>query len=126
MNVTLASLSRQTGLAVLDHLEQSVTIPVVDGPQAQGDLIVIPLSVVARNTERRAAPRARTWSAASASRRAAEPASSRTDALQLGRRFRRRPSCRYPNCAFLMNRAMTARLQPHGSPSGYRAAQTPR
>ncbi|GII01706.1 hypothetical protein [Planobispora takensis] len=44
--VTLASLSRQTGLAVLDHLEQSVSIPVVDGLQAQGDLIVIPLSVL--------------------------------------------------------------------------------
>ncbi|MCG5220208.1 hypothetical protein [Streptosporangium sp. KLBMP 9127] len=47
MTVTLASLSQQTGLAVLDHLEQSVTIPVVDGLQAQGDLIVIPLSVIA-------------------------------------------------------------------------------
>lgn len=47
MNVTLASLSQQTGLEVLDHLEQSVTIPVVDGLQAQGDLIVIPLSLLA-------------------------------------------------------------------------------
>ncbi|MGV9775253.1 hypothetical protein [Streptosporangium sp. NPDC003464] len=47
MTVTLASLSRQTGLAVLDHLEQSVSIPVVDGLQAQGDLIVIPLPVTA-------------------------------------------------------------------------------
>ncbi|MEV6150626.1 hypothetical protein AB0L53_09830 [Nonomuraea sp. NPDC052129] len=47
MTVTLASLSQQTGLAVLDHLEQTVRIPVVDGLQAQGDLIVIPLSVVA-------------------------------------------------------------------------------
>ncbi|TDC65905.1 hypothetical protein E1200_17580 [Actinomadura sp. GC306] len=46
MTVTLASLSRQTGLAVLDHLEHSVSIPVVDGLQAQGDLIVIPLSEV--------------------------------------------------------------------------------
>jgi hypothetical protein len=48
MTVTLASLSQQTGLAVLDHLEQSVRIPVVDGLQAQGDLIVIPLAVVGR------------------------------------------------------------------------------
>jgi hypothetical protein len=47
MTVTLASLSQQTGLAVLDHLETSVTIPVVDGLQAQGDLIVIPFSMVA-------------------------------------------------------------------------------
>ncbi|MFC4111603.1 hypothetical protein [Nonomuraea zeae] len=49
MTVTLAALSRQTGLAVLDHLEQSVRIPVVDGLQAQGDLIVIPLAVVGRS-----------------------------------------------------------------------------
>ncbi|WP_329079765.1 MULTISPECIES: hypothetical protein [unclassified Streptosporangium] len=47
MTVTLASLSQQTGLAVLDHLERSVSIPVVDGLQAQGDLIVVPLSVIA-------------------------------------------------------------------------------
>jgi len=46
MTVTLASLSQQTGLAVLDHLEQSVSIPVVDGLQAQGDLIAIPLSLL--------------------------------------------------------------------------------
>ncbi|MGH3379114.1 MAG: hypothetical protein ACRDP6_30735 [Actinoallomurus sp.] len=47
MTVTLASLSQQTGLTVLDHLEQSVSIPVVDGLQAQGDLIVIPIETVA-------------------------------------------------------------------------------
>ncbi|MBF8187325.1 hypothetical protein ITP53_16610 [Nonomuraea sp. K274] len=46
MNVTLATLSQQTGLTVLDHLEQSVSIPVVDGLQAQGDLIVIPHHVI--------------------------------------------------------------------------------
>ncbi|MEV4111392.1 hypothetical protein [Nonomuraea sp. NPDC049695] len=46
MTVTLATLTQQTGLAVLDHLEQSARIPVVDGLQAQGDLIVIPRSVV--------------------------------------------------------------------------------
>ncbi|SEG76936.1 hypothetical protein SAMN05444920_104432 [Nonomuraea solani] len=45
--VTLAGLSRQTGLAVLDHLEQSMQIPVIDGLQAQGDLIVVPHSFVA-------------------------------------------------------------------------------
>ncbi|GAA2612520.1 hypothetical protein GCM10010411_54090 [Actinomadura fulvescens] len=45
--VTLASLSEQTGLAVLDHLERSVSIPVVDGLQAQGDLIVVPHSLLA-------------------------------------------------------------------------------
>ncbi|MEQ4720232.1 hypothetical protein [Nonomuraea sp. B19D2] len=47
MTVTLATLTQQTGLAVLDHLEQSVRITVVDGLHAQGDLIVIPHSVVA-------------------------------------------------------------------------------
>jgi hypothetical protein len=44
--VTLASLSQQTGLAVLDHLDRSVSIPVVDGIQAQGDLIVVPMSEI--------------------------------------------------------------------------------
>ncbi|MFC4059706.1 hypothetical protein ACFOWE_15485 [Planomonospora corallina] len=57
MTVTLASLSRQTGLAVLDHLEQSAGIPVVDGLQAQGDLIVIPLPVVAASVRTRHDPR---------------------------------------------------------------------
>ncbi|WP_433436026.1 hypothetical protein [Nonomuraea sp. CA-141351] len=51
MTVTLATLTQQTGLAVLDHLEQSVRIPVVDGLQAQGDLIVIPHSVVAASVQ---------------------------------------------------------------------------
>ncbi|MEV0382832.1 hypothetical protein [Nonomuraea sp. NPDC050643] len=51
MTVTLASLARQTGLAVLDHLEQSMRIPVIDGPQAQGDLIVVPLSFVSASVQ---------------------------------------------------------------------------
>lgn len=49
MTMTLASLSEQTGIAVLDHLEQSLAIPVIDGIQAQGDLIVVPLHVVAES-----------------------------------------------------------------------------
>ncbi|WP_211258794.1 hypothetical protein [Spirillospora albida] len=49
MTMTLASLSEQTGIAVLDHLEQSLAIPVIDGLQAQGDLLVIPLRVVAES-----------------------------------------------------------------------------
>ncbi|TDD24161.1 hypothetical protein [Nonomuraea diastatica] len=53
MTVTLASLTRRTGLTVLDHLEQSVRIPVVDGLQAQGDLIVIPLAMVADSVRAR-------------------------------------------------------------------------
>lgn len=46
MTVTLASLSLRTGLAVLDHLEQQVTIPVIDGLQAQGDLLAVPLHLI--------------------------------------------------------------------------------
>lgn len=42
MTMTLADLTTRTGLDVLDHLERQVTVPVVDGLQAQGDLIVIP------------------------------------------------------------------------------------
>lgn len=44
--MTLADLTRRTGLDVLDHLEREVEIPVVDGLQAQGDLIVVPLGLV--------------------------------------------------------------------------------
>lgn len=44
--VTLADLTRLTGLDVLDHLERQLAIPVIDGLQAQGDLIVIPLSIL--------------------------------------------------------------------------------
>jgi hypothetical protein len=40
--LTLANLIDRTGLDVLSHLEREVTIPVIDGLQAQGDLIVIP------------------------------------------------------------------------------------
>lgn len=47
MTVTLASLVEQTGLCVLDHLERSMTIPVIDGLQAQGDLIVVPYAILA-------------------------------------------------------------------------------
>ncbi|GAB2617784.1 hypothetical protein GCM10027168_57730 [Streptomyces capparidis] len=44
--LTLADLTSRTGLDVLGHLEREVTIPVVDGLQAQGDLIVIPHGMV--------------------------------------------------------------------------------
>ncbi|MFI6514134.1 hypothetical protein ACIBF1_01080 [Spirillospora sp. NPDC050679] len=46
MTVTLADLTRRTGLDVLDHLERDAAVPVIDGMQAQGDLIVIPLRVI--------------------------------------------------------------------------------
>ncbi|MGW4463940.1 hypothetical protein [Micromonospora sp. NPDC004704] len=45
-DLTLGDLSRRIGLDVLEHLERQVTIPVVDGLQAQGDLIVIPLDIL--------------------------------------------------------------------------------
>lgn len=38
----LSELLVRTELDVLDHLEREVVVPVVDGPQAQGDLIVLP------------------------------------------------------------------------------------
>lgn len=44
--LTLSELTSRTGLDVLDHLETEVTIPVVDGLQSQGDLLIVPLSEV--------------------------------------------------------------------------------
>jgi hypothetical protein len=44
--VKLSELLDRTELDVLDHLEREVTVPVIDGPQAQGDLIVLPLAMV--------------------------------------------------------------------------------
>ncbi|GAC70039.1 hypothetical protein [Gordonia soli] len=45
--ITLSDLTSATGLEVFDYLDQSVTIPIVDGVQAQGDLLVVPRSVIA-------------------------------------------------------------------------------
>jgi hypothetical protein len=42
--LTLANLTDRTGLDLLAHLEREITVPVTGGLQAQGDLIVIPLS----------------------------------------------------------------------------------
>ncbi|SIS21689.1 hypothetical protein [Williamsia sterculiae] len=39
---TLSELSASTGIEVLDHLDAEISVPVSDGVQAQGDLIVIP------------------------------------------------------------------------------------
>lgn len=44
--LTLAQLTERTGFEVLEHLEGEVAIPVIDGLQAQGDLIVVPLRLV--------------------------------------------------------------------------------
>lgn len=45
--LTLGDLTERAGLDVLGHLERETTIPVTDGLQAQGDLIVIPLDRLA-------------------------------------------------------------------------------
>jgi hypothetical protein len=44
--MNLAELLNRNDLDVLDHLERQVAIPVLDGPQAQGDLIVLPHAMV--------------------------------------------------------------------------------
>ena len=44
--MNLSDLLDRTGLSVLDHLEKQVVVPVVDGLQAQGDLIVIPYDLI--------------------------------------------------------------------------------
>ena len=61
MTLTLGGLAARTGLDVLGHLEREMTIPVTDGLQAQGDLIVIPLDhlagiVIAPNAHWREVP----------------------------------------------------------------------
>ncbi|MEV6521466.1 hypothetical protein AB0M43_05890 [Longispora sp. NPDC051575] len=38
----LADILDRSGLDVLGHLERALTVPVIDGLQAQGDLIVVP------------------------------------------------------------------------------------
>jgi hypothetical protein len=55
MTLTLGDLTARTGLDVLGHLEREMTIPVINGPQAQGDLIVIPLDFLADITTARGA-----------------------------------------------------------------------
>jgi hypothetical protein len=50
--LTLADLTARTGLDVLGHLEREVTIPVIDGLQAQGDLLVIPIAFLAAEPRR--------------------------------------------------------------------------
>lgn len=47
MTVTLGTLAARTGLAVDPHLASDIAIPVVAGPQAQGDLVVIPIDMLA-------------------------------------------------------------------------------
>ncbi|TKK90537.1 hypothetical protein FDA94_05970 [Herbidospora galbida] len=51
MMITLAALSTRTGRAFDDHLDRSLTIPVLDGIQAQGDLLVIPAHLLETSPE---------------------------------------------------------------------------
>ncbi|AZG48062.1 hypothetical protein [Gordonia insulae] len=45
--MTLSDLTELSGLDVFDYLDRSLAIPVIDGMQAQGDLIVVPHAVLA-------------------------------------------------------------------------------
>jgi hypothetical protein len=40
--ITLAELTQRSSIDVLDHLDLTLTIPIIEGTQAQGDLIVVP------------------------------------------------------------------------------------
>lgn len=55
--LTIAEAVDRYGVDVLDHLDRTVTIPVVDGPQCQGDLLVLPVALAKRVTVRKTA----TW-----------------------------------------------------------------
>ena len=44
--LTLSDLTSLSGLEVLEHLDRQVAVPITAGLQAQGDLIVIPYSLV--------------------------------------------------------------------------------
>lgn len=44
--MTLSALTELSGLDVFDYLDKEVSIPVVDGLQAQGDLLVVPADVL--------------------------------------------------------------------------------
>ncbi len=46
---TLAELADRTRTDLDDHLDTTITVPVIDTAQAQGDLLVIPLSWVDRD-----------------------------------------------------------------------------
>ncbi|WP_393915982.1 hypothetical protein [Halostreptopolyspora alba] len=46
MTMTLAQLGERSGQNIPDHLERATTVPVIDAPQAQGDLLVIPYRLV--------------------------------------------------------------------------------
>ncbi|MET4050649.1 hypothetical protein ABIB36_004441 [Rhodococcus sp. UYP9] len=41
-NMILSTLTTMTGLDVFDYLDKEISVPIIDGMQAQGDLIVVP------------------------------------------------------------------------------------
>ncbi len=45
---TLAEVTGRHGFEVLEHLETSLEVPVLDGLQAQGDLFIVPLPEAGR------------------------------------------------------------------------------
>ena len=44
---SLSDITAWSGIDVFDYLDGEVSVPVVDGPQAQGDLIVVPHAMLA-------------------------------------------------------------------------------
>lgn len=42
MTITLDDAIRRTGVDVLEHLDRQAEVPVLAGPQRQGDLIIVP------------------------------------------------------------------------------------
>ena len=53
---TIGQLVDQHGFEVLDHLDKSVEVPVLDGLQVQGDLIIVPAA--GRNVSGKTVPAA--------------------------------------------------------------------
>ena len=47
MKTTLAQVTGRTGFEVLGHLERDAEVPVLDGLQAQGDVLIIPQAITA-------------------------------------------------------------------------------
>lgn len=47
---TLADLIDAHGVEVLDHLDRQVDVPVLSGPQCQGDVSVLPVTTTAATT----------------------------------------------------------------------------
>lgn len=53
---TLTEMIDRHGIDVLDHLDRDQLVPVLDGLQAQGDVIVVPASIANRATAHATTP----------------------------------------------------------------------